>query len=334
MTISPKPCKKNDDSHDYPNWSLRVFETYIFPLIKSLNGFEDLRFPWVDSCSPGAKGRQRYRLYPGSFYLLWLQAYECVPNSDHYRVAAAIELLHNASLLHDDVIDEHDCRAGERTIRGIFGNGLSLLAGDLATGHAFQLLSSVPAKLQTIALASLSHAFICMTEGQVLDEAQTWRNVPAAKQLDHWMKVARAKLSLGNVPGVIAGRAADRSEQEVAKLHDLHMEFAVISQIINDLGDFQGLGGYHTLRPSKRPKAAEASIKPNLFSFWPEPVGNRNADCLLTRENKEAAVAWIDLETEKAQKRLAALNLRGEPIAVLVDFFTRPAQSLRETLGL
>ena len=77
-------------------------------------------------------------------------------NGEHVRFAAAVEFLHNATLLHDDVVDESDMRRGRPAARTVWGNQASVLVGDFLLGQAFMMMvetRNIPA-LEVIAKAS------------------------------------------------------------------------------------------------------------------------------------------------------------------------------------
>jgi octaprenyl-diphosphate synthase len=59
------------------------------------------------------------------------------------KLAASVEFMHTATLLHDDVVDESDLRRGRRTARMIWGNQASVLVGDYLLGQAFQMMVEV-----------------------------------------------------------------------------------------------------------------------------------------------------------------------------------------------
>ena len=65
------------------------------------------------------------------------------PGKGHIRVAAAVEFMHTATLLHDDVVDESGLRRGKETARMIWGNQASVLVGDFLLGQAFRMLVDV-----------------------------------------------------------------------------------------------------------------------------------------------------------------------------------------------
>src|SRR5689334_3905863 len=83
----------------------------------------------------------------------------------HIKLATAVEFMHTATLLHDDVVDESDLRRGKKTARLIWGNQASVLVGDFLLGQAFKMMVEV-GSLE--ALDVLSTAATVIAEGEVL----------------------------------------------------------------------------------------------------------------------------------------------------------------------
>src|ERR1700752_3135370 len=84
--------------------------------------------------------------------------------SGHIRVAAAVEFMHTATLLHDDVVDESGLRRGRPTARMIWGNQASVLVGDFLLGQAFRMMVDV-GSLDALDILSTSASIIA--EGEV-----------------------------------------------------------------------------------------------------------------------------------------------------------------------
>lgn len=88
-----------------------------------------------------------------------------VHNQDITKLAAIIEFIHTATLLHDDVVDESDLRRGEKTANALFGNAASVLVGDFLYTRSFQMM----AELQNLTVMDvLSNATNVIAEGEVL----------------------------------------------------------------------------------------------------------------------------------------------------------------------
>src|SRR5437762_11683323 len=98
--------------------------------------------------------------------LLLLAAGACgYRGRDHYTLAAVIEMIHTATLLHDDVVDESKLRRGHATANATFGNAASVLVGDFLYSRAFQRMVSVGSvRVHEI----LSNATNVIAEGEVL----------------------------------------------------------------------------------------------------------------------------------------------------------------------
>ena len=86
----------------------------------------------------------------------------------HIRVASAIEFMHTATLLHDDVVDESGLRRGKQTARILWGNQASVLVGDFLLGQAFRMLVDVGS---LPVLKILSNAAAVIAEGEVMQLA-------------------------------------------------------------------------------------------------------------------------------------------------------------------
>jgi len=84
--------------------------------------------------------------------------------------AAAVEFMHNATLLHDDVVDESDMRRGKPAARMVWGNKASILVGDFLLGQAFMMMVETR---DIAALGVLSAASAVMAEGEVFQLAKT-----------------------------------------------------------------------------------------------------------------------------------------------------------------
>src|SRR6188474_1710485 len=105
----------------------------------------------------------------------------------HIKLAAAVEFMHNATLLHDDVVDESDMRRGKPAARKVWGNQASVLVGDFLLGQAFMMMVETR---DIDALGVLSSAAAIIAEGEVfqLSKAGDFSTTP-----DEYDQVIRAK---------------------------------------------------------------------------------------------------------------------------------------------
>lgn len=105
----------------------------------------------------------------------------------HVKLAAAVEFMHTATLLHDDVVDESDMRRGKLAARMLWGNEASVLVGDFLLGQAFKMMVEVGS---LAALDVLSTAAAVIAEGEVMQLAAA-KNTDTTE--DDYLAVIRAK---------------------------------------------------------------------------------------------------------------------------------------------
>ncbi len=153
----------------------------------------------------------------------------------HVRVAAAVEFMHTATLLHDDVVDESGFRRGRKTARMIWGNQASVLVGDFLLGQAFRMLVEVGS---LPVLRILSNAAAVIAEGEVMQLA-------AAKNLstteDDYLAIINAKTAALFSGAAESGAAiADRPADELAALRSYGKNLGIAFQLIDDALDYGG----------------------------------------------------------------------------------------------
>jgi octaprenyl-diphosphate synthase len=153
----------------------------------------------------------------------------------HVRTAAAIEFMHTATLLHDDVVDESDTRRGRKTARLMWGNQASVLVGDFLLGQAFRMLVEVGS---LPVLKILSHAAATIAEGEVMQLAAA-KNTATTE--DAYLAIINAKTAAlfsaaAEVGAAIVGRPAD----ERAALKSYGKNLGLAFQLVDDALDYSG----------------------------------------------------------------------------------------------
>jgi octaprenyl-diphosphate synthase len=148
-------------------------------------------------------------------------------------LAAAVELIHTATLLHDDVVDGSAMRRGKSAANLVWGNKESILVGDFLLSQAFKLMGRA-GSLEVYRI--LSEAAVVITEGEVMQlEAQHRGGLTETEYFD----VIRAKTAaLFAAACASGGAAASRGEEEVSALHDYGMHLGVAFQIADDAMDY------------------------------------------------------------------------------------------------
>ena len=153
----------------------------------------------------------------------------------HVKLAASVEFMHTATLLHDDVVDQSDMRRGKLAARMLWGNEASVLVGDFLLGQAFRMMVEVGSMP---CLDVLSTAATVIAEGEVMQLA-------AAKDTttteDDYLAVIRAKTAAlfaaaAEVGPIIAGRP----KAEIAACRGYGLNLGIAFQLIDDALDYGG----------------------------------------------------------------------------------------------
>ena len=156
---------------------------------------------------------------------------------DHVKLAATVEFIHTATLLHDDVVDESERRRGRPTANLLWDNKSSVLVGDYLFARSFQLMTET-GSLRVLDI--LANASAVIAEGEVL---QLTAASDLATDEATYLQVIRGKTAAlfaaaTEVGGVIAGA----SDAEVRALFDYGDALGIAFQIADDLLDYGGRG--------------------------------------------------------------------------------------------
>jgi octaprenyl-diphosphate synthase len=153
----------------------------------------------------------------------------------HIKLAAAVEFMHTATLLHDDVVDESDMRRGKLAARMLWGNEASVLVGDFLLGQAFKMMVEVGS---LHALDILSSAATVIAEGEVM-QLGTAKNT--ATNEDEYLAVIRGKTAeLFAAACEVGPVLANRDKAEQAACHSFGMNLGIAFQLIDDALDYGG----------------------------------------------------------------------------------------------
>ena len=153
----------------------------------------------------------------------------------HVNLAAAVEFMHTATLLHDDVVDASTMRRGRIAARMKWGNEASVLVGDYLLGQAFRMMVEVGS---LPALGILSNAAAVIAEGEVLQLAAA-KNTETNE--DEYMSVIRGKTAeLFAAACEVGAVIADRSKPEQAACRSYGMNLGIAFQLVDDALDYGG----------------------------------------------------------------------------------------------
>jgi octaprenyl-diphosphate synthase len=153
----------------------------------------------------------------------------------HHQLAAVVEFIHTATLLHDDVVDESGLRRGRKTANAAFGNAASVLVGDFLYSRAFQMMLTVN---DMRVMAVLADATNTIAEGEVLQLLNVHNaDTDEARYLDVVRRKTAKLFEAATRLGAILGRAAAETEEGLAQ-YGMHVGTAF--QLIDDVLDYSG----------------------------------------------------------------------------------------------
>jgi octaprenyl-diphosphate synthase len=155
----------------------------------------------------------------------------------HIGLAAAVEFIHTATLLHDDVVDDSDLRRGRATANAVWGNQASVLVGDFLFSRSFRLMVAA-GSLRVLDI--LSNASAVIAEGEV---AQLITSNDTTTHEDAYLAVIRAKTAaLFAAAARIGAVIAERPAAEEAALDRYGMNLGIAFQLVDDYLDYAANG--------------------------------------------------------------------------------------------
>ena len=155
------------------------------------------------------------------------------PGTRHYKLAAAVEFIHTATLLHDDVVDGSGMRRGKRTANLIWGNPASVLVGDFLFSRAFELMVE-DGSLKVLRI--LSHASAVIAEGEV-NQLTAQRQIDTDE--DHYLEIISAKTAaLFAAACRVSPVVAEASEAAELALECYGKNLGIAFQLSDDVIDY------------------------------------------------------------------------------------------------
>ncbi len=151
----------------------------------------------------------------------------------HHRLAAAVEFIHTATLLHDDVVDGSDLRRGAATANIVFGNPATVLVGDFLFSRAFELMVE-DGSLKVLKI--LSHASAVIAEGEV-DQLTAARQIETGEE--RYLGIIGAKTAVLFAAACrIAAVVAERDAETERALEDYGRNLGIAFQLVDDAIDY------------------------------------------------------------------------------------------------
>ncbi|HJU14178.1 MAG TPA: polyprenyl synthetase family protein [Candidatus Nitrosotalea sp.] len=205
--------------------------------------------------------------------------------------ASAIEMVHNFTLVHDDIMDNDEMRHGVPTTHKKFGIPVSILAGDLLFSKAFETIShpSIPRNVGISLVSALSKSCTDVCEGQVLDISMAAsKKIPTESEYTRMIEKKTSSLFIASC--AMGAISANTTKADVARLStygkNLGIGFQIIDDLIGIIGD---------------PKITK------------KPVGND------IREGKKSLPILLAIKTARGQEKRAILRAFGRPSAPRKD---------------
>lgn len=237
----------------------------------------------------------------------------------HVKLAASVEFMHTATLLHDDVVDESDMRRGKLAARMLWGNEASVLVGDFLLGQAFRMMVEVGSLR---ALDILSTAAAVIAEGEVMQLAAA-KNTETTE--DEYLAVIRGKTAelfaaACEVGPVIAGS----SKSEAAACRSYGLNLGIAFQLVDDALDYGGSSGQLGKNVGDDFREGKITL-PVVLSFR---RGNEDERAFWRRTLQQGEVRDGDLEEAQALMR------RHGTLADTIERARHYAKMAKDALGL
>lgn len=151
----------------------------------------------------------------------------------HHRLAAAVEFIHTATLLHDDVVDGSETRRGKEAANIVFGNPATVLVGDFLFSRAFELMVE-DGSLRVLKILSSASAIIAQGE---VDQLTAQRRIETSEE--RYLHIIGAKTAaLFAAASRIAAVVAERPESEEKALDDYGRNLGIAFQLVDDAIDY------------------------------------------------------------------------------------------------
>lgn len=248
-----------------------------------------------------------------------------------FPLAAAVEFIHTATLLHDDVVDESEQRRGKESANRVFGNQETVLVGDFLFSRAFELMVE---EGSIDVLRILSRASAVIAEGEVL-QLSVQGNLGTT--MDQYKRVIGAKTAALFAAATEIGAVVTEQSAEMQKnLHDYGYNLGMAFQIADDILDYQA--DEAELGKSIGDDFKEGKMTaPVLFAleqsdadekeFWTRVFGAEDASAedlkfaqSLIRKHK-ADVQSLDMAKDYANKAATSLNALPDSVlkSLLID---------------
>ena len=190
-------------------------------------------FPWLDEllryilATPGKRARPAVTLLAGHLFTF--------DPDVHTSMAVAVELLHTASLVHDDSVDNATLRRGSATINARYGDDVALLLGDYLFASSAEMVCATN-NVRVITLFSRTLRLLADGELREIQQAFDW----TGGEQEYWARVERKTASLFTTAAVSGAVLGGATEAEIEAVTKYGMSLGTAFQVIDDILDLEG----------------------------------------------------------------------------------------------
>lgn len=237
----------------------------------------------------------------------------------HIDLAAVIELIHTATLLHDDVVDSSTLRRGHKTAHTIWGSDTSVLVGDFLYSRAFQIVVDLRHQQILDIFAKATHY---IAEGEIMQLINC--NNPDTTEEFYFEIIQRKTAKLFEVAAQLGAILSTNSDKEIAALRDYGLHFGLAYQLIDDALDYsvypdqtgknvgqdisEGKPTLPLIHAMRKSKSADLALLREAI----QTGSNKNLDAILgIIESTDSIKYTADAAKSHAYKAKAALSYIG-----------------------
>lgn len=241
-------------------------------------------------------------------------------------VAVAVELIHSATLVHDDVVDESAVRRGQPTVNAVWSNQVAVLVGDYLFAKGFSLLAETGNNRVVRIMADVVHE---MSRGELAQIASYFHT--GQSEEDYYERIRQKTGYLIAESCRLGAIMAGASEQEAQALYDYGMGIGLSFQIADDLLDFQGSA-------AKVGKPVCGDLKegiltlPVIHALRTSPRAAELKTLIETQKLTDADIEWVKALLEESgsfayarEQAMMHLNRGLAQLDNVPDLTTRPA---------
>ncbi|HEY9641369.1 MAG TPA: solanesyl diphosphate synthase [Coleofasciculaceae cyanobacterium] len=295
-------------------------------LAENLKQLVGARHPILYAAAEHLFGAGGKRLRPAIVLLL---SRATMPEQDitpkHRRLAEITEMIHTASLVHDDVIDDSDMRRGIPTVHSSFGNRVAVLAGDFLFAQSSWYLANLD-NLTVVKL--LSEVIMNLAEGEIqqgLNRFDTNLTIDAYLEKSYY-KTASLIANSSKAAGILSGVSSEMAKNLYSYGRHIGLAFQIVDDILDFTGSSDALG-----KPAASDLKSGNLTAPVLYALEEKPY----LEVLIEREfaqeeDLEQAIALVKSSSGIDRSRELAAYHAGQAVQHLADL---PASQSHQALA-